>query len=409
MSFLRDKGIRHCCFFLIVHVILLFLFGTWLCLFQENIVQNLFLEHDRAIVSSLLEQEVSEDIIAAAITNSTVTRAGTEELSKLGITENTSARFLPFTQQFQHRTAPVLIIGWAAFSILLLIGFFFFFKKREQLYKRAKQVIQHFIEGDFSEHLSQTSEGAIYQFFSSVDQLATMLKSRNETQEKEKVFLKNTISDISHQLKTPLAALSMYNEIILDEPDNEETVKEYSEKTTLALNRMELLIQSMLKITRLDAGGITFTKEYCHVNELIGYSVRELTTRAENEGKHITIDSSADEMVLCDMEWTSEAIGNIVKNALDHTGQDGKIHISWERSPAMVRIYITDNGLGIAPEDIHHIFKRFYRSSKSLDTQGVGLGLSLSKSIVEGQGGIISVQSQPNEGTTFTLSFLTEL
>ena len=102
------------------------------------------------------------------------------------------------------------------------------------------------------------------------------------------------------------------------------------------------------------------------------------------------------------------AIGNIVKNALDHTQSGGTVHITWEHTPAMLRIFISDNGNGIAPEDIHHIFKRFYRSKHSLDTQGIGLGLPLAKSIVEGQGGIISVQSEINTGTIFTISFLTE-
>ena len=112
---------------------------------------------------------------------------------------------------------------------------------------------------------------------------------------------------------------------------------------------------------------------------------------------------------ICDMEWTGEAIGNIVKNALDHTQAGGIVRITWERTPAMFRIFISDNGNGIVPEDIYHIFKRFYRSKHSLDTQGIGLGLPLAKSIIEGQNGVISVQSEVGKGTLFTLSFLTDL
>lgn len=112
--------------------------------------------------------------------------------------------------------------------------------------------------------------------------------------------------------------------------------------------------------------------------------------------------------IICDMDWTSEAIGNLVKNALDHTEPGRTIHITWEKSPTMLRIFVSDNGNGIAPEDIHHIFKRFYRSKHSLDTPGIGLGLPLAKSIIEGQGGLISVQSDLNKGTTFTISFLTK-
>lgn len=121
------------------------------------------------------------------------------------------------------------------------------------------------------------------------------------------------------------------------------------------------------------------------------------------------IDGEPEGQIYCDREWTSEAVGNIVKNALDHTGAGAAIRITWENAPTMLRICISDDGDGIAPEDIYHIFKRFYRSKYSLDTQGIGLGLSLAKSIIEGQGGMISVQSELNEGTTFTLSFLTEM
>lgn len=113
------------------------------------------------------------------------------------------------------------------------------------------------------------------------------------------------------------------------------------------------------------------------MSELIAHSVNDLTTRAKSESKQIQIDGDGEQQLICDMEWTGEAIGNIVKNALDHTQAGGIVRITWERTPAMFRIFISDNGNGIVPEDIYHIFKRFYRSKHSLDTQGIGLGLPL--------------------------------
>lgn len=113
--------------------------------------------------------------------------------------------------------------------------------------------------------------------------------------------------------------------------------------------------------------------------------------------------------MVCDMEWTSEALGNIVKNALDHTEAGGMIRVIWEHSPYMTRITVTDYGSGILPEDLPHIFKRFYRSKNSGDSQGLGLGLPLAKSIIEGQGGTVLVQSSPKEGTAFTVCLLTKL
>lgn len=277
------------------------------------------------------------------------------------------------------------------------------------MYQQAANTISGFIDGDFSCRMPQSNEGTIFQLFASIDQLATMLQAKNETERKSKEFLKSTISDISHQLKTPLSALAMYQEIIEGEPDNADTVKEFSTKMNVSLKRMEQLISSMLKITRLDVGNIIFEKESYQISELILRAVSELTIRAKNEKKEILMNGPMEDTIICDMEWTSEAIGNIVKNALDHTSSGGKIWISYDRSPYMARIMITDNGHGISAEDIHHIFKRFYRSKNSLDTQGVGLGLPLAKSIIEGQGGTISVQSNLNEGTTFIISLLTKL
>lgn len=409
MSFYRDRQIRNYCFFLTGCVLILFLFGIMIHVKQAGIARGLFLEHDRAVAASLLEHGVQEDLVAKAITNTSDVGTGKEFLDRIGISEHTAPAFLPLIVRFQRYTAAFMLLAGSSVSAALLAGTFFFFKRRERLYNHAAKTVSYYIEGDFSHHLPRLEEGMVYQFFDAVDRLSTILQARSDAQEKTKEFLKNTIADISHQLKTPLAALSMYQEIISDEPEHADVVRKYAEKTGQALKRMEQLIQSMLKITRLDAGSIEFVKEQLPVGALIAHSIGDLTTRAENEGKQILMEGSEDEMLTCDGEWTREAIGNIVKNALDHTGADGRILISWERSPAMLRICIADNGAGIAPEDIHHIFKRFYRSRKSSDTQGVGLGLPLAKSIIEGQGGILSVKSCLDTGTVFTISFLTEL
>lgn len=409
MNLFRDKQISYFSAFLFTFILLIFLSGMGLSAVQEKVIRNLFLSYDNAVVTSLLEQGVSKDVIAEAITSTANSQEGTALLVNIGVTEHTAIRFLPYASEFQQISMYYTLPVGALLSILLSGGTFIFLWKREQLYLQAARVIAHFTEGDFSLHMPQMNEGTIYRLLASVDQLAAILQSKNEDGQKAKEFLKNTISDISHQLKTPLAALTMYHEIISGEPDNVETVTVYSEKTGLALKRMEQLIQAMLKITRLDAGSIAFEKESCRISELIHQAISELTTRAVGEGKEITIDGSPEETIICDKQWTREAVGNIVKNALDHMDLGGKINISWNRTPAMIRVIISDNGTGIAPEDLHHIFKRFYRSKKSLDTQGVGLGLSLAKAIVEGQGGIISVQSTMHEGTVFTLSFLTEL
>lgn len=409
MSVYQDKQIRFYFFFLIFFSLLLFGMGILYSNHQIQYAKQIYMLHNEAIVSSLLEQGISKDVIAVALTNTQTSETGKDLLSMIGMDNQVANHTLPHFAQFQQ-TAYGNILMFATFlTLVLFVGTMIFFWKRKQLYLQAENVINNYIHGDFSLHLPQNQEGILFQLFSSVEQLSTMLQSKNETEHKTKVFLKNTISDISHQLKTPLAALTMYHEIIESEPDNIETIKVFSEKIGISLNRMEQLIQSMLKITRLDSGNIIFDKKRYPITEVITYAIHDLTTRANHECKKIIVDGNPSQLLLCDIAWTSEAIGNIVKNGLDHTKSGDTIRITWEHTPAMFRIFISDNGAGIPPEDIYHIFKRFYRSKHSTNTSGVGLGLPLAKSIIEGQNGLISVQSDWHHSTTFILSFLTEL
>lgn len=409
MSFFKEKQSRHFFLSLIALSILLLGAGGLFCELQTQKVKEMMLSQDYAIASSLLSNGVSPDVIASAVANDQDNGQGKRLLIQLGITEKTSTRFLPTVSRFESATFQSVLFGSVIFICMLFSVCFVSYKKREQLYHQAQKVILTFLQGDFTTHLPCSDEGTLYQLFAYVDNLASALQAKKEAEYKAKEFLKNTISDISHQLKTPLAALNMYNEIISNEPRNPTTITEFSKKTDLALDRMEHLIQSLLKITRLDAKNIMFEKAPHRISDIIAQATTELTTRASCEEKQIIITGQQDDQITCDRQWTCEALGNIVKNALDHTSAGGRICISWERSLAIIRISITDDGEGIAPEEMHHVFKRFYRSKNSKDAQGVGLGLSLAKSIVEGQGGFLSVHSTIHLGTTFTLSYLTEM
>ncbi len=407
MSLLHDKYNRWYCIFIAALVPLLFLIVLTVIDTQTAAAKEMFLTHDNAIATSLLEEGVSKEVIATALMNTETDTTGNKFLAGIGLSNNTDIENLPYVSIVKNTTLISLFVMLFLWTLLLFLGTMLFLYHRERLYKKSENIIKDYIDGNYTVHLPQSNEGNIYQLLASVDQLATMLQAKNNTEQKTKEFLKNTISDISHQLKTPLSALVMYQEIIENEPDNPETVREFSLKSGTALKRIEQLIQSILKITRIDAGSIYFEKANYSIPDILSHAISELTTRANNEKKEIVINGDLEQMLYCDIEWTGEAIGNIVKNALDHTDVGGKITISWERTPAMIRIFITDNGHGIAQEDIHHIFKRFYRSKNTSDSQGIGLGLPLAKAVVEGQGGILSVQSERLQGTTFTLSFLT--
>ena len=169
---------------------------------------------------------------------------------------------------------------------------------------------------------------------------------------------------------------------------------------------MESLVQNLLKIAKLDAGTIVPDKTPENVADMMTDIEKQFIFRAEQEGKILFSEGEEDIILLCDRIWVAEAIGNIIKNALDHTRTGDTVRISWKRFSSVIQIRIEDNGSGIHPEDRYHIFKRFYRSRFSKDTRGVGLGLPLAKAVIEAHNGTVEVDSTLGKGTAFIINFL---
>ncbi len=367
------------------------------------------LRHDTSVVSSLLEQGISEAVIARAFSQQSVTEKGAALLLRMGIGEDTEFFFLPGIMGIQEKTG-LRLVGLILFlwgSLLLLTVLFF--SAREQLYEDAGRIIGQFMREDFSQHLPRMDEGCLSRLFGRIDALANALAAENEKAMQARDFLKDTIADISHQLKTPLAALVMYHEIIETEASSDTgscgSILAFTGKASAALERIEALIRTLLKVTRLDAGAVLFEKQRYLLSDVAAKAVSELLVRAKEEKKEILLTGDENVRICCDLQWTGEALGNLVKNALDHTESGGRITLSWEKLPESVRISVADNGSGIQEKDIYHIFKRFYRSCEgNPKDSGIGLGLPLAKSIAEGQGGTLSVRSRVSEGSVFTMT-----
>jgi hypothetical protein len=284
-----------------------------------------------------------------------------------------------------------------------------YFIRQNRIMETAVLQITAFLDGNEDARIECDKEGEMYRLFHSVNTLASVLNAHAENENREKEFLKNTISDISHQLKTPLAALNIYNGLLQDEGDDLPTIKEFAALSEQELDRMETLVQNLLKITRLDAGSIAFEKHMENAADILKDVALHFAYRAGQEKKEIILSGSDTVMLVCDRDWLTEAIDNIVKNALDHTTDGDLIHIAWKHSASLVQIIVKDSGSGIHPEDLHHIFKRFYRSRFSKDKQGIGLGLPLAKAIIEAHDGTIEVDSRLGVGTTFIINFPTRL
>ena len=298
-------------------------------------------------------------------------------------------------------TAAAVLLACSLFALM-----YRYFRDQSRIMNDAIDQIREYIDGNRNARIACDDEGDLYRLFHEVNTLVTILNAHAENEERAKTFMKDTISDISHQLKTPLAALNIYNGLLQEEVDGHPELREFTSLSEQELDRIETLVQNLLKITRLDAGTIVFEKSPENVSDMMSYIKRHFACRAEQEGKSLILSGDEEVELFCDRSWLTEAISNIVKNALDHTAAGAEIRITWRAFASVVQIIVSDDGSGIHPEDLPHIFKRFYRSRFSKDKQGIGLGLPLAKAIIEEHNGTVEVNSTLGVGTTFTVNFL---
>ena len=306
-----------------------------------------------------------------------------------------------------HGNYPLVLLILSLFigcGILFLC--FCYFHKQHKIMETAVTEIDEYLTGNTDARIECDDEGEMYRLFHSVNTLVAVLNAHMESELRAKEFLKDTISDISHQLKTPLAALNIYNGILQSETENLPDLKEFTVLSEQELDRIESLVQNLLKITRLDAGTIILERNFENVSDIMHDIEQHFAYRAKQEEKELILSGDDDIMLFCDREWMMEAVSNLVKNAFDHTDAGKRIFIEWKRMSDMLQIVVEDNGCGIHSEDVYHIFKRFYRSRFSKDTQGLGLGLPLSKTIVELHGGNIKVDSVLGKGSVFMITIL---
>lgn len=305
-----------------------------------------------------------------------------------------------------RNAALYIILLYLCMGAAILLLCYRYFREQHKIMEHAIQQITESISGNRDVSIECNDDGELYRLFHEVNSLVAILNAHAEKEKSAKKFLRDTISDISHQLKTPLAALNIYNGIIQDEAKEYPTIQEFSQMSEQELDRIESLVQNLLKITKLDAGTIVLEKSLENVAELAENVKKHFLFRAGQEGKEIILSGNEDITFLCDRNWIMEAIMNLVKNALDHTEKGGTVCIEWKAFASVVQITVKDNGSGIYPDDLYFIFKRFYRSRFSKDTQGIGLGLPLTKAIVEAHNGTIEVDSTLGLGASFTMNFL---
>ncbi len=219
----------------------------------------------------------------------------------------------------------------------------------------------------------------------------------------EKEIIKGLISDISHQYKTPLANIAMYTDILLQENLEEDEQREFLRRTKEQAEKMDWLMQALLKMSRLETGAVDFTAANDYIKETIARAVSSVYSQARDKNIKIEVEEFTDLKLFHNRKWTSEALTNILENAIKYSPEFSIIKIRLTPLEIYSKIEITDQGMGIDKKDYNKIFKRFYRSEKVSEYKGMGIGLYLSQFILSKEGGYITVKSEVGKGSTFSV------
>ncbi len=255
--------------------------------------------------------------------------------------------------------------------------------------------------GDYALDVRDNGEGSFSLLKNDLYKVTVRLREQAELLQKDKTALSNLIADISHQIKTPLTSLGVLADLLAEDPPEEDR-HAFVERLRAQLGRIQWLVAALLKLARLDAGTAAFKSAPVDVRDLVRRAVEPLQIPIEIKKQRLEVHGEADASFSGDLNWSAEALTNVIKNCVEHAPEGGRIEISYAANALYAEITVSDNGEGIASRDLPNIFNRFYRGENAGENS-VGIGLALAKAILTAQGGDISVRSQPGVGTSFEL------
>jgi len=294
--------------------------------------------------------------------------------------------------------------GFIALSSLLIMAVLSLAltKWRYTQIRKLSQYLKRITSGEYALDVRDNQEGELSILKSEIYKVTVTLREQAELLKKDKQFLANAISDISHQLKTPITSMVVMTDLLQDADLPEDKRVEFTQNIHSQLEWLQWLVSSLLKLSRIDAGAIEFRREPVHVSELIHKASAHLLIPMEIKEQTLEISGDEGTSFIGDFNWSAEAVANILKNCTEHTPRGGRITVSFSETPLYTLIRIADNGEGIDDEDLPRIFNRFYKG-KNAHNDSFGIGLAMSKSLIEMQNGVIEVKSRNGEGTEFTL------
>lgn len=290
--------------------------------------------------------------------------------------------------------------------IIFILVFIIYLKFRQNKINKLDKYIQKVSRRDYSINIEDYSEDELNCLKDSLYKITVMLKEDAENKAKQNESILTSVSDISHQLKTPLTSILILLDNITENPDmDDKTKRKFLLEITRQIKGMNFLILALLKLSRLDAGTVEFENKEINLKELIEDVLSDLEILIDVKQIKIIKNFKSNSSIIGDYNWNKEAILNIIKNAIEHTEMEKTVTITLNENGVYTSIQIKDEGEGILPEELKHIFDRFYKTKNSKENS-IGIGLALSKSIIEKQNGYIQVESELNQGTKFIIKYL---
>lgn len=289
--------------------------------------------------------------------------------------------------------------------IVLLVAGFIYFLRSNILYFSDKMcnIIDKIISKEEFIDFDTNGETILSKLEHKFRQLVDIMNNDREEALREKDNIKSLISDISHQIKTPIANLSMYNDTLIERDIDKSRQKEFLSNMRFQVSKLEWLIDSLIKMSRLENSIINLNKSSSRLSETIANALGGIYIKADRKNIKLSLDCPSDIILFYDKKWTSEALFNILENSVKYNKINGEIKIFVESFELFTKIDVKDTGIGIDENEINNIFKRFYRSREVSEVEGVGIGLYLSNEIITRQGGYIKVSSEKGRGTTFSI------
>lgn len=296
--------------------------------------------------------------------------------------------------------------GYFCIVICLFFGAAFMASTSKR-YRRLAQMsaeIDKILHGEERMLISNFGEGELAILSDEIRKLTLRLMEQADALNKDKRYLADSIADISHQIRTPLTSINILVTLLLEPGVDEMSRRQQLSELRQLLMRIDWLIDSLLKISRLDTGTVVMKKEPVRVSELVTRVQELLEIPIELRGQQLFVDVDDEICYEGDISWSEEALGNIVKNCMEHTPEGGRITVEASQTTLFTEIVISDTGSGIADEDIDHIFERFYKGRNSAE-QSVGIGLALARMIIAGQNGTVRVKNLEGGGASFIIRF----